>query len=64
MSTTMRQMPLSPQQPLVLARPSLALQMIPPRSGAHDLGALQSAMHSLVLDDRHPVALELVGFQT
>lgn len=63
MITTTRQMPLSSNPPLVLAPPSLALRMIPPRSGSHDLGALQSAMHSLVLDDRHPVALELVGFQ-
>ncbi len=64
MSTSTRHMPLSASPPLVLAQPSLALRMIPPRSGAHDLGALQSAMHSLVLDDRHPAALELVGFQT
>lgn len=61
MSAAVEQMPHSPQSPLVLAPPSLALRMIPPRSGEHDALSLQSAMYSLVLDERRPVALELVG---
>jgi hypothetical protein len=49
------------QQPsLILPRP-LACRVIPPRTLARDPVALETAMHSLVLDDRHPVALEMAG---
>jgi Helicase HerA, central domain len=41
--------------------PTLALQIIPPMQADQDLVALEAAMQSLVLDQKHPVALELAG---
>ena len=41
--------------------PTLALQIIPPMQADQDLVALEAAMQSLVLDTKHPVALELAG---
>ncbi|MGH3180296.1 MAG: type IV secretory system conjugative DNA transfer family protein [Streptosporangiaceae bacterium] len=61
MSAAVEQTPHTQQTPFVLARPSLALRMIPPRSGEYDALALQSALSSLVPDERRPIALELVG---
>jgi hypothetical protein len=49
------------QQRLTLAKPALVLRMILPRSFTHDPAILESALHGLVIDKRHPVALELVG---
>src|SRR5947209_4485242 len=45
------------------AQGPLALQMIPAISHArdHDQVQLATAMRSLVLDQRHPIALEIVG---
>jgi hypothetical protein len=39
----------------------LACSVVAPRSGDHAQVSLTSAMHSLVLDARHPVALEIAG---
>ena len=39
----------------------LAFCIIAPRSGDNTQVALTSAMHSLVLDARHPLALEMAG---
>jgi energy-coupling factor transporter ATP-binding protein EcfA2 len=47
----------APSQPLTFA-------VIAPRSGDQAQVALTSAMHSLVMDARHPVALEIAGTPT
>src|SRR5205809_2072721 len=39
---------------------SLVLQVVPPRSASNrDIAALETVMHGLALDVRHPVALEI-----
>ncbi|MGB8345281.1 MAG: hypothetical protein WCD86_10385 [Ktedonobacteraceae bacterium] len=44
---------------------SLAARVIPPRTASRrEMAALETTMANLALDDRHPVALELVGDAT
>ncbi len=54
-------MPVRSSRRAYSAVPTLALQVIPPMQADQDLVALEAAMQSLVLDDKHPVALELAG---
>ncbi len=44
--------------------PSLLSLVIPPRNSNRDPVALEAAMQSLALDERHPIALEIVGTST
>ncbi len=44
--------------------PPLAVSIVAPRTAEDDLVLLTSAMHALVLDARHPVALEITGTPT
>ncbi|GCE12515.1 type IV secretory system conjugative DNA transfer family protein [Tengunoibacter tsumagoiensis] len=45
-----------------IAAPLLAMRVIPPHHiGQNDQVRLVTAMHSLVVDERHPIALELIG---
>lgn len=50
--------------PTAPTSPPLAMSIIAPRAAENDLVLLTSAMHTLALDTRHPLALEIAGTPT